>query len=135
MPRKRPKPVLKPSGYDVVIRDINAIRAINAKIGRARPSKRDGLMTEKDRLIDEMQAACPHESILRCDGAVSGLFGPKPVQARLCTSCGQYEQPQDGRFKALSRKKGRAITRVERDVFAARLGKTLIFTGINAPSR
>lgn len=135
MPRKTKGSALKPSGYDVVIRNVVAIKRINAKLDKASTARRDGLLTEKDRLIDEMQAACPHGWILRCDGAKSALFGPKPVQARLCASCGMYEQPADGRFMFLTGKRRRVIAAVERDEFVIRLDRTLRFTGINAPSR
>lgn len=132
MPRRTN--ALKPSGYDVVIRNSLAIKAINAKLSKkAKPKDADALMTEKDRLIDEMQAACPHESILRCDD-VRTTFGPEPVPTALCTSCGQYEQSPRKRFKTLKRG-GKAVVKVNRQEFAVRLGKTLRFTGINVPSR
>ena len=132
--KKKDKSVLKPSGYDVVIRNINAIKDINRMASRAGAKKRDALLTEKDRLIDGMQEACPHESVVGCDEVRSSLFGPDPVPTRLCTSCGRYEQSQTRRFTGLKAKRGRKIVLLAAADFSQKLGKVLIFTGINAPS-
>ena len=129
------KSALKPSGYDVVIRNVNAIKDINRKASAASSKKRDALLTEKDRLIDEMQAACPHESVVRCDEVRSSLYGPKDMLTRLCTSCGFYEQPPSGTFTVLKPKRGRSILAATRDGFAQKLGEVLRRTGINAPSK
>src|SRR5690349_1764215 len=95
MPDKKPK--CRPSGYDVVIRNINAIKDINAKLKKGKVKDPDALMHEKDRLIDEMEAACPHESVI--GGVVPwpakpGYTGPMPPPRHLrsCTSCGFNEE-------------------------------------------
>ncbi|HJV32437.1 MAG TPA: hypothetical protein VJ694_00250 [Patescibacteria group bacterium] len=131
--KKKPS-LLKPSGYDVVIRNTLAMRRINRKLDKAEADDRDALLVEKDRLMEEMWRACPHESVVRCDDVRSTLFGPKPVPTCLCTSCGLYEQSASGRFPALKRKRGRTIVTLARSAFSARLGETLKRTGINAPS-
>ena len=134
MARKTTKPSLKPSGYDVVIRNVVAIKRINREAARADARKRDVLLTEKDRLIDEMQTACPHESVVRCDDVRSSLFGPRGMPTSLCTSCGLYEQPPTGAFTALKGKRGRSILPFARADFLEKLGEVLRRTGINAPS-
>jgi hypothetical protein len=111
------------------------MKAINRKLAKATETERDALLTEKDRLMEEMWAACPHESVARCDEVRSSLFGPKDVPTRLCTSCGFYEQPADGTFKVLKPKRGRSVMLFTRDAFSVKLGEVLRRTGINAPSK
>lgn len=127
---RRRTSALKPSGYDVVIRNMLAMKRINARLPKIQDGERDALLTEKDRLIDEMQAACPHESVVRCPSARISL-SPKPVEARLCTSCGLYEL----RAAVLVRRRGRRIVTHDLPTFSTKLGETLRRTGINAPSR
>ena len=115
--------VCKPSGYDVVIRNSNAIKDLNGKLG--------ALLDKKERLMEEMWAACPHESVVRSDEVLSTLFGPTPVPSCFCTSCGLYEQSREGRFKALKPKRGRTVVTVPRAEFSAKFGETTKRTGIN----
>lgn len=129
MPKK--SSLLKPSGYDVVIRNMLAVRKINRRIGKADPKTRDRLLVEKDRLMEEMWAACPHESVVRSD-EVKTVWGPEPVPACFCTSCGLYEASPSRRFKALKPRAGRTIVLANGQIFSVNLGRTLLRTGINA---
>lgn len=127
MPKKS---LLKPSGYDVVIRNRNRLQDLNRRLARLKdPAERGALMAEKDRLIDEMEAACPHEEIAHTDAA-KNPFGPASKPMRFCTGCGcsEYKTPS---FKVLTCRRGRKLIRLDRAAFAARLGRTLIATGIN----
>lgn len=126
----KPRPLLKPSGYDVVIRNRNAIRAINRKLARASPSEGARLVDEKDRLMREMWAACPHDAVIY-DPAMKTTLGPKPLPTRLCTGCGLDESSRAERFKTLKTRKGRTIERLEGQAFAIKLGQVLRATGIN----
>lgn len=124
--------MLKPSPYDVVIRNSLAIKNLNKLIGK-RPKSRDALIDKKERLMHEMWQACPHESVAH------GIFltrpgpGAEPIATtlRLCTSCGFDEGPKNGRFKVLTRRKGRFISRLSEPGFRDTLGETLRRTGIN----
>jgi len=123
--------VLKPSAYDVVIRNRNAIRRLNAKIGAAKTAAAYGrLVDEKDRLMREMWAACPHGEIAHCEGAKTSL-GPDPMPMRVCVCCGESELEPNGTFEVLKRKRGRKLTRFDPQAFAVKLGQTLLATGIN----
>src|SRR5688572_15824245 len=125
--------ILKPSGYDVVIRNSNAIKDLNRRIGKAAPKKRDALIDEKERLMREMWQACPHESVMH--GALRSRPGPgaEPIETvlRVCTSCGFDEPRKNGRFKVLTRRKDRFISRPGESGFRDTLGETLRRTGIN----
>ena len=128
MPKKASK--CRPSGYDVVIRNSNAIKDLNKRIGKAPSKKRDALMDEKERLMEEMWAACPHESVIHDPGReVRPGFTTPPF--RICTSCGFDEGSKDGRFSILKPKRGRTIAHPERQEITAKLGETLRRTGIN----
>lgn len=122
--------LLKPSGYDTVIRNRNRIQRLNRKLKRLKSEAgRAPLIDEKEQLIDEMQAMCPHESIAHCD-AVKNVFGPDAKPMRFCTGCGCSEfggKP----YQALKCRRGRKLIRLERQAFGAKLGATLKWTGIN----
>ena len=128
MPKK--KSDLKPSGYDDDIRNRNRIHDINRKLKRLKCKiDREALIWEKEWLIDAMQAKCPHESMAHCD-AVKNTFGPDTKPMRLCTSCGCTEfggKP----YKVLKLRSDRTLVRMEHQAFAAKLGATLRWTGIN----
>ena len=128
MPRKTRKSALKPSGYDVVIRNRNRIRDLNRRIAAAVGTALAAQVRRKDALIDEMQAACPHESMLQADG-VKTLHGE--IRLRCCTSCGLVEGAPMPRYVRLRCRPGRLLKRVDRDAFQARLALTLRWTGIN----
>jgi len=131
MPKK--PSLCRPSGYDVVIRNSNAIKDLNKRIGKAGPKKRDALIDEKERLMHEMWKACPHESVMH--GVLQTRPGPGaepiPTTLRVCTSCGFDETPKSGRFNILTRRKDRFISRPGESGFRDTLGETLRRTGIN----
>lgn len=121
--------MLKPSGYDVVIRNSLAINKLNRRMDKADPKKRDALIDEKERLMQEMWKACPHESITQCDEVQTAFGGT--VRMRLCTSCGLDETSRNGRFRILTRRKKQFISRPSFAGFRDTLRETLRRTGIN----
>lgn len=127
MPKKS---LLKPSGYDVVIRNRNAIQDINRKLKKASGTREKKLIDEKDRLMWEMWKACPHDSVAYNPGYRTSL-GPDPLPLRFCTSCGFDEASRTKRFKTLTPRDGRTIAKMDDQAFAAKLGQTLRWTGIN----
>lgn len=129
----RRKSLCKPSGYDVVIRNSNAIKDLNKRMPKVGPKKREALIEEKDRLMREMWKACPHESVMH--GALQSRPAPgaEPIATvlRVCTSCGFDEPRKNGRFRILTRREGRFISRPGESGFRDTLGETLRRTGIN----
>jgi len=126
MPKKRS--LLKPSGYDVVIRVTLAIKKINRDIGKAGVKSRQRLIDEKDRLMREMWKACPHESVCHTDAFRTHPKIPsRPL--RFCTSCGFDEAGRP--FKILRCRRGRTLDRRPDAEFKVKLGETLRRTGIN----
>lgn len=128
MPKKRT--LLKPSGYDIVIRNRDRIHDINARLGsRTRRGPRQPLIDEKDRLIHEMWAACPHEDVAHVE-VIMTAKGQRRM--RFCTSCGLDEdQHPNGRFAVLKRRPGRKFKRFGAEAFTDRLRETIRWTGIN----
>jgi hypothetical protein len=121
---------LKPSGYDVVIRNSLAIRGLNRKMRKLPEAERAPLIDEKERLMAEMWASCPHESVIH-DPGKEFRPGHKTRPFRFCTSCGFDEGPNGNRYAILKAKRGRTIAKPDRQGIAARLGETLKRTGIN----
>lgn len=132
MASKKNASVLKPSGYDVVIRNRNAIQRINRRFKKARGAEEKKLIDEKDRLLHEMWKACPHDVVIEGIAALRTPTGPIPMPMRFCTSCGECDEPRtDGAYKLLKPRRGRAITELDEASFSARLHKTLLWTGYN----
>jgi|GEM_PF-3250793 len=129
----RKKPLCKPSGYDVVIRNSLIIRNLNKRMKKTGPNKSQAMIDEKERLMQEMWQACPHESVMH--GTLLSRPGPgaEPIATvlRVCTSCGFDDVRKNGRFKVLTRRKGRFISRPGESGFRDTLGETLRRTGIN----
>ena len=123
----------KPSGYDVVIRNSLAIKKLNRAMDKASPKKRQAMIDEKERLMQEMWQACPHESIAHGTFRTRPGPGAEPIATtlRICTSCGFDEGQKNGRFKVLTRRKGRFISRPSEPGFRDTLNETLRRTGIN----
>jgi hypothetical protein len=107
------------------------IRRINARFRRERDmpeDEADRLMTEKDRLIDEMAELCDHPRVLAAKGSRrKGARVSRP--RRICARCGLCESLvlQDS-FRKLA---GRPTTFYPHDEYLIEEGLVLKRLGIN----
>lgn len=111
---------------------VREIKRINAQFRKLK--RKDGpaavkLAELKDKLIDAMQAACPHPRAFETQGSPSeGPFGLGGGPMRLCARCGLVEAPgADTGYVILV---GLAAV-VTHDVYRVRQGQTQKRLGIN----
>jgi len=112
-----------------IVREIKAINARFRKLRNKDGPLADRLRDRKDALIDEMEAICPHPSVIETKGAKA--HGPMKRQVagrRICPRCGMCELDGDDVHVTLRDRKAETLSVDEYSVAQGRILKRL---GIN----
>lgn len=109
------------------------IRRLNARFRGLKDKdgpRADAMREQKDALIDEMQAMCPHPEVFATKGARShGVRGMPFASRRVCAACGRSEAETFG--DGVTSLKGRPTAWLPVDGFLIKEGRILKRLGIN----